>query len=818
MSDAVVLTPPASVFKIVGFLADVRDRQSMGGRLDITEAWDSHDISVSHIDGFLTWLHVDRNDRPQKEKELAKPPTQSLAKKPGADEAGEGKAGAEGDAKGDGNAKDPDVNIHIWNSLFKEGRKRGRREMPQATSPALGNRAGHFANGYNGNLMLASMALTAASQGDSSGGMQAPPAPGETMAPGPEMAHAFPPPEVTVDNPIALGPNGSPHITNGLAAQQFGAEVANRGEAGVMPLWNEPIRQDVLPQFSAPNLAFAPTQEVPGVEPLMANPLYGQITLIAPPLQVSPETGQGASMGLTFDWRDMAAGAGQMDVRGLATLAKTLPAGSRMLYPAIDPRQLRGGAVNLRLEPRLADSLIGRGYGATALVDTKRSARMASDYYGGTPPVRLLPATLSPLNRIGRRRPGMNPDSLPQGGTVRPTDDPGRRMRFIDFLGLPIYLSPQLNTSPDLEQESRARISAEFMPRAPLISPHSFANLRSQLLGGFYGVEARPELGAWRRAAPDYERAGSALSGLLSNRMRMGAMGDGITSAVAPIPRSATLPSIGAGGRMLGPSALPKLSGAALSTRAPLRPSPFSPPSMPSPGVGSPPQGEAPSFIRHQPRAQTSPSGFRPSIPSMSQSQTAPSSQSSTAPRGIEPMTPLRVSPQVMISPEKGGAKGKTGTIPTQNAKQAPASRPPAVQPAPMEGAKPARAPMMPMTQGPKTGATPPSPKPKAAAGKPEGSAPAEPKTGSSLKPPQMLIAPPKGVQGPKGENEPLAIQTSSSSPTGAASNESGASRSAEVAEKKEGGMPGSEINLLANEVWILLKRRLAFEAQRMGR
>jgi hypothetical protein len=81
-----------------------------------------------------------------------------------------------------------------------------------------------------------------------------------------------------------------------------------------------------------------------------------------------------------------------------------------------------------------------------------------------------------------------------------------------------------------------------------------------------------------------------------------------------------------------------------------------------------------------------------------------------------------------------------------------------------------------------------------------------------------MLIAPPKSVQGPKGDSEALAIQTSTSSPTGAASSESGASRSSDVGEKKEGGLPGSEINLLANEVWILLKRRLAFEAQRMGR
>jgi hypothetical protein len=81
-----------------------------------------------------------------------------------------------------------------------------------------------------------------------------------------------------------------------------------------------------------------------------------------------------------------------------------------------------------------------------------------------------------------------------------------------------------------------------------------------------------------------------------------------------------------------------------------------------------------------------------------------------------------------------------------------------------------------------------------------------------------MQVAPPaKSAPTSKSEGEPLAIQTSTSSPTGAAS-EGGAARSAEVAEKKENALPGSEINLLANEVWVLLKRRLAFEAQRMGR
>ena len=93
---------------------------------------------------------------------------------------------------------------------------------------------------------------------------------------------------------------------------------------------------------------------------------------------------------------------------------------------------------------------------------------------------------------------------------------------------------------------------------------------------------------------------------------------------------------------------------------------------------------------------------------------------------------------------------------------------------------------------------------------------PAIPSTGS-LKPPQMLIAPPKPVSGPKADADSLAVQTSTSSPTSTAS-DAGGTRAMETAQKQETALPGSEVNLLANEVWILLKRKLAFEAQRAGR
>ncbi len=812
------LAPPSSMLKLAGFLGDIRSRSTFGNKVDIQDAWDRHDISITDIDGFLGWLHVPRDDKPATEQDLSRQPVRSLAKKlekeePGPPVESVNEPSAE---------QDSSINLHLWNTLFRAEPRKRRKEIPQAKNVALGNRAGQFANGYNGNLMLTQMALT---QQDSAKNSVL------ALSAAPEMS--LPPNAPKPDELTEHDKNSqSGHLTNGLAAAAFGTLVAGRAN-GMQPLWNEPVHhnilptlgarddglisQNLMPTFGAPDLDFR--ERGLGDQPLaqLADPLYGQITLIAPPMTVTPETGQGAAMGLSFDWRDMAKGAGLVDYPALVTLAKTLPEGSKVLFPAIDPRQLRGGAVNLRLDPRVTDGLVAQGYGVPGRVNSWQSARMASDWHGGTQPIRLLPATMTPLNRPGRRNAGINPDSLPQGGTTAPAEEASRRMRFIDFLGLPIYLSPQLNTSPDLEQETRARITTEFMPRAPLVSPLAFSNLRSSLLGGFYGVEARPELGAWRQAAPNYEKAGSSISSLLSNRLRMGAMGDGVTSSRAPIPKSATLPTFGAGGKVLGPSFLPKMSGAAMSARAPLGASSFIPPTMSSASSPSSTPGQVPKFIRHQPGSASSPSSFRPSIPAISQSATAPSGQAATAPTGAATGSSIRVSPQITVAPEKMTAKAKS-----QPANQSPASPTRAAQPAPMEGPKPAKGPgMVPQSQFPRAASAPSAAKSKS----PEAKAAPRPMDshdqasgGSSLKPPQMLIAPPKPVSAGHGSSEPIAIQTSPSSVSGGASSESGASRSAEAGEKKESGLPGSEINLLATEVWILLKRRLAFESQRMGR
>jgi hypothetical protein len=805
------LTAPTSVLKIASFLIDVRGRLKLGGSANVADAWDRHNITSSHVDGFLRWLHVDRKEKTPPELELPKKPDKTLAKPATKEPEGSGSSKTERETQEQ--AAEAAMNVHLWSTLFKpETRLRERQGRPNLrTGVAVGDRAGNFANGYNRNFMLSTLALGSPEetyQSPESGGLDFP-----ASANTSELGDAKESPPQAQQKQ---------HLTNGMAANAFGSKVAAKNEAG-LPSWNEPVRRNVLPTFGFPESKLgAPPPMEDSVRAPVADPLFGQITLVAPPLTVAGGSDGPNAMGLTFDWRDMAKGAGVVDYSGLASIAKTLPEGSQALYPAVDPRKLRGGAVNLRLDPKVIAGLTASGYGPDARVDAFKSARMAQDWHGGTPPSRLLPAKLSPLDRPGRRRSGMSADALPQGAGDAPSDDPARRMRFLKFLGLPIYLSPNFNVAPDMEQESRARITAEFMPRAPIISPLSFHNLRSSFLGGFHGVEAKPELGVWRRAAPDYERAGSMISNMLTNRIRSGGLADAaVSTASGPRSAAAALPTFAGPARNLGASTVPTISGAAMGMRAPLRPSQFSPPSMPSPGVGSAPQADVPRFIRHEPRAPGiapthGPTPFRPTIPAApTPSSTAPSGQSRTAPQGAGASSRgTTLSPQITIAPEKTSPRSRSAP-----AKQAMASPTPASQPAPMEGPKPSRTAAPATTFGPRTTAPTPDSRPKQTPRSDEPRPLVEPQSGpgNSLRPPRMAIAPNRPMPGPTTKDEPLAIQASTATPSGAAS-ESAATRSAEVAEKKESGLPGSEINLLANEVWILLKRRLSFEAQRMGK
>lgn len=823
------LKPPTSVLKIAGFLGEIQKHHELGAKVDVGDIWDRHDISVSHISEFIEWLHVDRREAVPPEMTLSQEPEKSLAKKNDVDEAD---TSAQTEPPFDAIPNEPDVNIHLWKAIFKSEAKRARRDMPQSRLQASSGRAQNFAKNYNGGLLLANLHLTQQSVSDAAKDQSSP----ERSAP--------------------------QYMTNGLAAQAFGKEVADKGSP-MPPVWNEPARKDLMPELAvhkgqpslSPNQPDAnkstdwakigaigamgalsqmglqnqldPRSFVGVSDPTTdraADMLFGQITLVAPPLQVSSDVGQGGTVGLSFDWKDMAKGAGPVDYQTLQTVAKSLPEGSRVLYPAIHPRQLSGGAVNLKLEPRFAESLASQGYGPQGRIDGRKSAQMAVDYEGGSPPVRLLPATLTPLiplnplNRQRRARAGFAGDVLPQENFNVASEEPQRRMRFMDFFGLPIYLSPHLNTNPDLDQQVKASISTDFMPRAPLITPTTFSGIRSGMLGGFYGVEAKPDMGPWRGATPDYARAGSLLAGLLSTRYPLSA-GGGAGGSVPLVGGGPMKPSGSPMSSKFVPPALsrPSVSGLSGGSRSKSPVSNFAP--GPVPSLGSPHSiGASPTSSPSVPTLTNAPIGFRPSIPSpaMTSPEAAGSGgQSATAPKGPSAAPMMRVNPSITIAAEKPTTSPPS--MPVAQSMPSPTA-PDSSMPETATPAMPTPSTMKPQTQfprpveQPKKRTTPSTvfpPKPSSA----EASVP----SGSSLKPPQMLIAPPKPVSGPRSDNDALAVQTSTSSPD-STSSDAGGTRSMETAQKQESSLPGSEVNLLANEVWILLKRKLAFEAQRAGR
>lgn len=804
-----VLRPPASVGRITAFLGEITARLfNRSGLLEqetVGESLRRHEIAGSDVQGFLNWLHSDQRELPVKDMEVEAPAKDLAKAKPtasdGLNQVDEGPEALDDDKPG----------LELSQILRTTERVRGTRRVRSEVSVPPVSRAEQFLAQNNRGFTAQLMGMSAPDGDGNSQGLAGSPI-RETL-----IEQQF----IDREGAPQPGQPGRP-MTYGLAAQAASQKLIDDRSASPVG-WNEPIRTDVLPKFAPADLPLL--MPPPGTGPQgedgmaterMADPLYGQLTLIAPPMSVAAP---GSASALKFDWRDMAKGSQQLDFESLATLATTLPPGSKAMYPAMDPRQLTRGAVNLRLTPNLITGLAQMGFGAGKMVDPHRSAKMVNDYYGGTPPVRMLPAALMPVPRPGRRRGSQSPDLLPQGGIGQPADEPGRRMRFIDYLGLPIYLSETFSTTPDLEQEMHARVSTEFMPRAPLLSPLAFFNLRNRMMPGFYGIEAKPELGSWRRSSPDYERAGSALASMLNKGIRSGTMGDGMTHAAAPIARSAApkIPNLpGPVKNNLTISALPMLAGSALASRSPIG-GPGQSATLPRPpSIGSAPQGAGsiPRFIR--PTGGAAPtSGTMPAIPmGASQADTAPKSQGATGMQPAHAGGPMTIRPQITVAPEKPAGKPLGAVAPKQESK----TSQPMAHPAAVEGPKapPKTAPPMPLTPRP---AQTPAPKPKHQDAAPQpkmAEMPSDRSASSGIKPPQMLVAPHKPVQGPSMHDDPMAVQTGET-PRGGASTDGGSSKASEAAEKKDTGLPGSEINLLANEVWSLLKRRIAFEAQRAG-
>ncbi|GEM_PF-4728965 len=556
-----------------------------------------------------------------------------------------------------------------------------------------------------------------------------------------------------------------PSVGNAVPVAGSPGEVAVRPPIGFA--WNEPVRRDVLGAFGGPARAEGFTGVALGEDPIgLVDPLLGQITLVAPPVRAEVPGG-GA---VEFAWRDMGRGIGPLDEGQMEVLRTALPEGTRALYPAIPRERLGGNAVNLRIAPSVVQTLVERGYGDRRLVDVPTVVRRAQDFHGGTPAAMPLPA-----------RPVTG--SLPERAR--------RRQRTLDVAGGSFELATTLGGATETRHLAIARLGFADLPRAPILNVTGFDRFDRRVLGRFNRLDPAPvgpsrgilalpsvsvpALAQAARHAPSFATAGSVsgreaattlplLASLIVSRSAPGAPARGLTGIATRTAPSSPVASSAL--PYAAPSAaFSPAASASPSARAVVRPT-FGAASRLS---GAPARPVAP---RVAPKPSIGPIGFNATIGR---------SASPDAPK-VRPGSPATSSTAARTTPGAGAVTspprfgGSMGT---------------------------------PSSAGLRT-ATPAIPAPVL----PPRFAEATNFRESHVAAPVMALPAARHAE-PMEPAEPVMVQAS----TGGAS-PAQATAPAFAASLPKGGLPGgagSEVNALANEVWTLLKRRLAFENQRAG-
>jgi hypothetical protein len=591
------------------------------------------------------------------------------------------------------------------------------------------------------------------------------------------------------------------------------------------------------------------SQEGPVRASIPANPLMGQITIVSPPMQVASQESEQAGSTVSFDIRKLAKGAGALDAGGLAMLKSSLPPGASAIYPALPPGSLSSQAVNMRLAPSLLNQILTEGYGPQA---SKMSASILSTSAGspaldGSAPMEasIVPTSKRPTDASG----GVLGDQKMDGpGALQLAGSAGaQRGGALDFLGMPVRLAPSLGGNPEVKAEAEAR---KVLPggAAGVMRPNEFGPMRSKLFPGFGTVHAEPDQGAWRKAAPAFGMASGEAHSVLAPDSR-----------IRPATGGMSIPQIEDGGHTPGAKAIHAaslFSGAAAGHGDSFDHDHSVPPdtsgasSMPiglglgrhratglggglsmAGGLGSLALANRPSFAGSHSAAMA-----MPSTPSFGG---AISSASVSTP-GFNRRPPSRFTP---FQPAIGlGPSGTTHTgafsrahaevaIPMAHKGTGFSPRIPAVQgsasPAipDMTHSTPSRAPSRtPPAFSTAGGGRPnlptlksPSMETAAKAPSPSGPVPLPYPNVSSRSLPEMPIA--TSVQA----KPPTAAMTVQRNRVGASPASQAASRGqteydSDVNSPRDPGSSAGEINLLANEVWSLLKRKLTFEAERLGK
>ncbi len=291
-----------------------------------------------------------------------------------------------------------------------------------------------------------------------------------------------------------------------------------------------PQAMGLEPTYGSPGDGLTPGRYI------SATPQMGQVTLIAPPVQVASEGAQKTGSAVSFDWETLAKGSVPMDASALSALREMLPEGAQMIYPALPPEQLTAGAVNLNLAPSLSRQLMADGYGVSDLSLANQASAMASSSSGGSPSAMPLSASIIPMTD----RPIAGSTSIMAGGSdsaeghlAEAGAGQAQRGGALDFLGIPVRLAPTLGATSEARQEQAMRASIADPTKPQIVRPEQFAPLKNTMFSAFQSVSAEPDKQAWQKAAPAYGLRDAEPHTLLSPDSRVT-----MPSAGAPLPQT----------------------------------------------------------------------------------------------------------------------------------------------------------------------------------------------------------------------------------------------------------------------------------------
>jgi len=281
---------------------------------------------------------------------------------------------------------------------------------------------------------------------------------------------------------------------------------------------------------------------------LLENPYIGQMTLITPPLRVASEEAEDRGTAVSFNWRALMKGQRPLDAGGLAALRRALPDDAQLIYPALPREHLPAGAVNLRLAQSTIAHLLHAGYGLPPAAGVSAQAVSTTvAAVGATPQAMPLPGHIVPAKRPAGAQTSLLPSreekpggALPQVGTKQ-----AKRGGALDYLGLPISLAPSLGGRSEVREAIASNVASDKIAR--IIRPHVFGPLRHALFPAFQSIEAESDQHAWRKAAPAFGIPDSKPTTVLAPQAR------------APvITPTSSLPQVG-GVRPAGPGTVPQM-------------------------------------------------------------------------------------------------------------------------------------------------------------------------------------------------------------------------------------------------------------------